>query len=233
MRPIRRLLPGCLLALIAVSYMAASVSAKEDRALLVCTPDKCVSSWTRTSDGGLSAENIGDFRVDYKEYTISGKQGLFSQPPQDKSQSTTKLRAVVTVDPRLAQSGDDAFELTAGDRIEIDLDDEQITATGGIRINAKDTLITAQQLVGGPLENMRPIIERICEAMQERIVLLVRQWLDGADTSDRLMLIEGDVNAVDPGFTFRGQQLVANLTSESYLFIGPHTMEMNVEEEED
>jgi hypothetical protein len=232
MQSTRRILSAvCLLALIAIGCLAASVSAQESRALLVCTPDRCISSWTRTSDGGLTAEIIGDFRVDYKEYTISGKEGHFSQPPQDKSQATTRLRAVVTLDPRLAQAGDDGFELTAGDRIEIDLDDEQISADGGIRINAKETLITAEQLVGGPLSHMRPLIERICQTMEERLVLLVQEWLDGADSSDRLMLIEGDVNAVDASFTFSGQQLVANMTSESYLFIGPHTMEMKVEEE--
>jgi hypothetical protein len=231
MKSTKRLLLTVCLAMLFVGYMVALARAAEGRALLVCTPEKCVSSWTRASDSGLVAEIVGDFQVDYKEFTISGVRGQFSQPPQDKSKATTRLRAVVTEAPRLAQSGTDAFELTAGDQIEIDLEDEHINATGGIRIHSKETLITAEQLVGGQPPQMRPLIEQACKDMEGRIAALVQEWLTKASPEDRLMLIEGNVKAVDPSFTFSGQKLVANISSEAYLFIGPHTMEMNIDEE--
>lgn len=230
MQSTKRLWRAVCVVVLLMGFIVVPVLAAEDRALLVCTPEKCVSSWVRTSDSGLVAEIVGDFKVDYKEYTVSGTRGQFFQPPQDKSKATTRLRAVVTEAARLAQSGTDAFELTAGQQIEIDLEDENIKATGGIRINSKETVITAEQLQGGPPPLMRPLIEKSCENMEGRILTLVQEWLAGAGADDRLMLIEGNVKAVDPSFTFNGQKLVANLSSEAYLFLGPHSMEMHLEE---
>lgn len=228
---LRRLLTvlfsGIYLVVTAVSGLAA-----EGRAVLVCTPEKCVSSWAKASDGGLVANIIGAFQVDYKEYTISGSRGQFSQPPQDKTKATTRLRAVVTESPRLSQSGPDSFEMTAGKQIDIDLEDESITATGGVRITTKETVITAGQLVGGPLAHMQSVIEQAVAELDRDFATLVQLWLAETNAEDRLMLIEGEVKASDPSFTFNGQRLVANISTESYLFIGPHVMELNITEEE-
>ncbi|MGI6541723.1 MAG: hypothetical protein ACOX44_01480 [Limnochordia bacterium] len=189
-----------------------------------------VSSYLSLSDGGNVLKHDGNFTVTYKDYIVTGQLGEFYRAPANKEGATTRDRVVITKGGRVVQSGDDALEIKALDLIDMDLATEGILAKGQVEIITKNTVITAEYMESGDLERIRPLVEEAVKNLDSRYFDMVEEWLGKADSSDRLLLLDGNVAAKDPQFVFTGQKLIVNATKEVYLFLGPHTIELDIED---
>lgn len=206
----------------------ASVAALAEKANLKTSG---VSSYLKLADGGYVYKVEGSLDVTYKDYVVTGAKGEFYRPPEGNKNATTRSRVVITKNAHVAKTGTDAFELTAQQLVDMDLQSESIIARGGVEIKSGSTVINAQQLDGGSLASMRAQIEKAAGDLGTQYAAIVAEWLGKAGAQDRVMLLTGDVKATDPEFTFSGNKLVVNTTQEIYLFLGPHVVEMNIKEE--
>jgi hypothetical protein len=189
-----------------------------------------VSSYLSLSDGGNVLKHDGHFTVTYKTYVVTGQLGEFYRAPANKEGATTRDRVVITKGGKVVQSGDDALEIKAYDLIDMDLSTEGILAKGQVEIISKNSVINADYMESGDLARIRPLVEEAAKDLDERYLSMVNEWLDKAEASDRLLLLDGNVSAKDPQFVFSGQKLIVNATKEVYLFLGPHTIELDVED---
>lgn len=128
-------------------------------------------------------------------------------------------RATLTGDVELVDEGEDGLDLTA-QKVELDLNVDAATATGGVRFRRGDATGAADELYYGTYEDLRFVIEAELAARSEVVRRAVEETLRSFRDDDKVLVLKGRVDVKDGEREFQSEFVVINTRDDATVSLG-------------